>query len=233
MCEPPGSRQGGDARGGPCERSSHHRRRAASREERGAMRGTGQPLCSQTRTATCCSTCAALELWLLLQLNSLLRVPYVRMHFRPSDQASWVVASHKARFSGPGRPTSCTPPAASRPDRHVWVRRPSGAPGSGPNVAVWYPKAARGRTLSPRAVARPLMPRIFSRRMPGSTGAQSCARMPLGLRRVLPIWAARVLCRTVCAPPPDRRGRGSRALSPLALVHTRRSVPIDCTGRFS
>ena len=64
------------------------------------MRGTGQPLCSQTRTATCCSTCAALELWLLLQLNSLLRVPYVRMHFRPSDQASWVVASHKARFSG-------------------------------------------------------------------------------------------------------------------------------------
>ena len=41
-----------------------------------------------------------LELWLLLQLNSLLRVPYVRMHFRPSDQASWVVASHKARFSG-------------------------------------------------------------------------------------------------------------------------------------
>ena len=28
---------------------------------------------------------AALELWLLLQLNSLLRVPYVRMHFRPSD----------------------------------------------------------------------------------------------------------------------------------------------------
>lgn len=62
------------------------------------MRGTGQPLCSQTRTATCCSTCAALELWLLLQLNSLLRVPYVRMHFRPSDQASWVVASHKARF---------------------------------------------------------------------------------------------------------------------------------------
>ena len=26
-----------------------------------------------------------LELWLLLQLNSLLRVPYVRMHFRPSD----------------------------------------------------------------------------------------------------------------------------------------------------
>ena len=66
------------------------------------MRGTGQPLCSQTRTATCCSTCAAPELWLLLQLNSLLRVPYVRMHFRPSDQASWVVASHKARFSGPG-----------------------------------------------------------------------------------------------------------------------------------
>ena len=74
------------------------------------MRGTGQPLCSQTRTATCCSTCAALELWLLLQLNSLLRVPYVRMHFRPSDQASWVVASHKARFSGPACPRSwfCT-----------------------------------------------------------------------------------------------------------------------------
>ena len=68
------------------------------------MRGTGQPLCSQTRTATCCSTCAALELWLLLQLNSLLRVPYVRMHFRLSDQASWVVASHKARFS-PGPST--------------------------------------------------------------------------------------------------------------------------------
>ena len=43
------------------------------------------------------------ELWLLLQLNSLHRVPYVRMHFRLSDQASWVVASHKARFSG-----SCT-----------------------------------------------------------------------------------------------------------------------------
>ena len=61
MCEPPGSRQGGDARGGPCERSSHHRRRAASREARGAMRGTGQPLCSQTRTATCCSTCAVLS----------------------------------------------------------------------------------------------------------------------------------------------------------------------------
>ena len=77
------------------------------------MRGTGQPLCSQTRTATCCSTCAALELWLLLQLNSLLRVPYVRMHFRPSDQASWVVASHKARFSGrrPSR-TWFSPPLA-------------------------------------------------------------------------------------------------------------------------
>ena len=43
---------------------------------------------------------AALELWLLLQLNPLLRVPYVRMHFRPSDQASWVVACHEARFSG-------------------------------------------------------------------------------------------------------------------------------------
>ena len=28
---------------------------------------------------------SALELWLLLQLNSLLRFPYVRMHFRPSD----------------------------------------------------------------------------------------------------------------------------------------------------
>jgi hypothetical protein len=26
-----------------------------------------------------------LELWLLLQLNSLLRVPYARMHIRPSD----------------------------------------------------------------------------------------------------------------------------------------------------
>ena len=77
------------------------------------MRGTGQPLCSQTRTATCCSTCAALELWLLLQLNSLLRVPYVRMHFRPSDQASWVVASHKARFSGRRQPrTWCFPPCA-------------------------------------------------------------------------------------------------------------------------
>jgi hypothetical protein len=48
------------------------------------MRGTGQPLCSQTRTATC-SAPAALELWLLLQLNSLLRVPYVRVHFRPSE----------------------------------------------------------------------------------------------------------------------------------------------------
>ena len=34
-----------------------------------------------------------LELWLLLQLNSLLRVPYARMHSRPSDSASWVVAS--------------------------------------------------------------------------------------------------------------------------------------------
>jgi len=111
MCEPPGSRQGGDARGGPCERSSHHRRRAASREARGAMRGTGQPLCSQTRTATCCcSTCAALELWLLLQLNSLHRVPYVRMHFRLSDQASWVVASHKARFGGPGLPRTWSLP---------------------------------------------------------------------------------------------------------------------------
>ena len=63
------------------------------------MRGTGQPLCSQTRTATCCSTCAALELWLLLQLNSLLRVPYVRMHARPSDQASWVGASPQAAFA--------------------------------------------------------------------------------------------------------------------------------------
>ena len=66
------------------------------------MRGTGQPLCSQTRTSR--------ELWLLLQLNSLLRVPYVRMHFRLSDQASWVVASHKARFSGPGLPRTWFPP---------------------------------------------------------------------------------------------------------------------------
>ena len=47
-------------------------------------------------------TCAALELWLLLQLNSLLRVPYVRMHFRPSDQAYWVVACHKACLCGEG-----------------------------------------------------------------------------------------------------------------------------------
>ena len=73
------------------------------------MRGTGQPLCSQTRTATC-SAPAALELWLLLQLNSLLRVPYVRMHFRPSDQASWVVASHKARFSGRKSSRAWLPP---------------------------------------------------------------------------------------------------------------------------
>ena len=51
-----------------------------------------------------------LELWLLLQLNSLLRVPYVRMHFRPSDQASWVVASHKARFSGRKSSRAWLPP---------------------------------------------------------------------------------------------------------------------------
>ena len=51
------------------------------------MRGTGQPLHLHL-----------LELWLLLQLNSLLRVPYARMHFRPSDQAYWVVACHKARL---------------------------------------------------------------------------------------------------------------------------------------
>ena len=71
------------------------------------MRGTGQPLCSLRRElppAFCTWTCCSRALWLLLQLNSLLRVPYVRMHFRPSDQASWVVASHKARFSGPGLP---------------------------------------------------------------------------------------------------------------------------------
>ena len=44
------------------------------------MRGTGQPLCSQRRELA-----AALELWpLLLQFNTLLRVPYVRMHFGPS-----------------------------------------------------------------------------------------------------------------------------------------------------
>ena len=94
------------------------------------MRGTGQPLCSQTRTATCCSTCAALELWLLLQLNSLLRVPYVRMHFRPSDQASWVVASHKARFSG--RRASRTwllPPLCKFASRSPSRRRPTAVPG--------------------------------------------------------------------------------------------------------
>ena len=39
------------------------------------MRGTGQPLCSQTRMPAP----TALELWLLLQLSSLLRAPYVRM----------------------------------------------------------------------------------------------------------------------------------------------------------
>ena len=175
MCEPPGSRQGGDARGGPCERSSHHRRRAASREARGAMRGTGQPLCSQTRTATCCSTCAALELWLLLQLNSLLRVPYVRMHFRLSDQASWVVASHKARFSGPGPPRTwfapsracCLPVGWDGASAPVQRLLPRGCPGlpRGPSAAKHGPttraqatgqaKASSGRICSRRPSASP------------------------------------------------------------------------------
>ena len=79
------------------------------------MRGTGQPLCSQTRTATCSAPPpAALELWLLLQLNSLLRVPYVRMHFRPSDQASWVVASHRPALAA-GDPHVPGSPPPSRP----------------------------------------------------------------------------------------------------------------------
>ena len=42
---------------------------------------------------------AALELWLLLQLNTLLRVRSlpVRMHSGPSDQGyNWVVACHRA-----------------------------------------------------------------------------------------------------------------------------------------
>ena len=87
------------------------------------MRGTGQPLCSlrrelPPRLCTCCSR----ALWLLLQLNSLLRVPYVRMHFRLSDQASWVVASHKARFSGPGDPRTW-----SRPRGGVAPRRCRGS----------------------------------------------------------------------------------------------------------
>ena len=47
------------------------------------MRGTGQPLCSQTRTATCALHAPALELWLLLQLNTLLRVPYCACTFDP------------------------------------------------------------------------------------------------------------------------------------------------------
>ena len=58
-------------------RSSHHRRRAASREERGAMRGTGQPLCSQTRTATCdllscllCTCCSRAVAFAAAQLSA-------------------------------------------------------------------------------------------------------------------------------------------------------------------
>ena len=68
------------------------------------MRGTGQPLCSQTRTALRQRNWlpAALELWLLLQLNTLLRVRSlpVRMHFGPSDQGyNWVVACLSAGLS--------------------------------------------------------------------------------------------------------------------------------------
>ena len=58
------------------------------RERSGVQYARHRPasLLSETRTATCSAPPpAALELWLLLQLNSLLRVPYVRMHFRPSD----------------------------------------------------------------------------------------------------------------------------------------------------
>eukprot|EP00964_Phaeocystis_antarctica_P072801 scaffold44593_cov41-Phaeocystis_antarctica.AAC.1 len=46
----------------------------------------------------------------------------------------------------------------------------------------------------------------------------------LGLRRLLPVGAARLLCRTVRAPPADRRGRGSRALDAPAIGRTHRSA---------
>ena len=51
----------------------------------------------------------------------------------------------------------------------------------------------------------------------------------LGLRRLLPVGAARLLCRTVRAPPADRRGRGSRALDAPAL--DARTAQRCCHGR--
>ena len=76
--------QGGDARGGLCERSSHNRRRAALREERGGVQYEAQASLSALRRELPPVLCTpALELWLLLQLNSLLRVPYCACTFDP------------------------------------------------------------------------------------------------------------------------------------------------------
>ena len=97
-----------------------------------------------------------------------------------------------------------------------------------PKRGRMVPQGCQGSHAQPPSSSAPTDAAYLQPAHAGSTGAQSCARMTLGLRRVLPIWAARLLCRTVRAPPPDWRGRGSRALSPHALVHTRRSVPIGC-----
>ena len=112
--------------------------------------------------------------------------------------------------------SSCLGPAA------LW--RPRERPKRGRMV----PQGCQGSHAQPPSSSAPADAAYLQPAHAGSTSAQSCARMTLGLRRVLPIWAARLLCRTVRAPPPDWRGRGSRALSPHALVHTRRSVPIGC-----
>ena len=71
------------------------------RRERSGVQCEAQASLSALRRELPPVLAAALELWLLLQLNTLLRVPYLRMHFGPSAQAYWVVACHKARLCGP------------------------------------------------------------------------------------------------------------------------------------
>ena len=134
---------------------------------------------------------------------------------RAASYASPCVGLRVYRPRRPG-PSSCLGPAA------LW--RPRERPKRGRMV----PQGCQGSHAQPPSSSAPADAAYLQPAHAGSTGAQSCARMTLGLRRVLPIWAARLLCRTVRAPPPDWRGRGSRALSPHALVRTRRSVPIGC-----
>jgi hypothetical protein len=96
-----------------------------------------------------------LELWLLLQLNSLLRVPYVRMHFRPSDQASWVVATHEAAFAAGLLCVSGNPPGVLGFVALCMRAPPLQADASSPAASTWQSVVNHATTRRARRGASP------------------------------------------------------------------------------